>query len=218
MMITKMAEDLAAVRQATADMGAAAVSLTARAIRALQEDDEELAQTAADDYPRLAQMNTEIEVKAIRILLLYQPAAEDARMISTVLESISHMERIGKNAKSIAEIVLLLDDQIMIEPFPAIERMGNTAETMIRIAVDGFTRNSVEGFDRLRELDGILDVGRRDSYRDATEHIKQCPDSVDVYTQYLFVTRYLERMGDHACDMAEKVAFMVTGRHIEIDG
>ncbi len=218
MMITKMMDDLAAVRQGAADMGAAAVSLTARAVTAFKEDDEELAQEVSDGYPALVQLNSDLEAQAVRALLLYQPAAEDARMVSTVLESIVHLERIGKNARSIAETVMALDGQIVIEPFPAIERMGATAETMVRLAVDGFTHNTVAGFDRLRELDDILDAGRRDSYRDATAHIREHSEAVEVYTHYLFVTRYLERMGDHACEMAGKVAFMVTGDRITIDG
>jgi len=216
-MITKTANDITALREETADLGQLALSMTVRAVRSFAEADPDLAQETADDYRRAAEESQQLEELALRVMLLYQPAAADARLVYAALESGPHLERIARNAQKVAESVTRLDGALLGDPSVGIERMGGTAEEMVRIAVTALQEQSTAGFDRLRDLDDILDNGRREAERYAEAHLHEHPEAAEVCIGYLEVTRSLERIGDHACGLAEKVAFLVTGVRRGID-
>ena len=94
--------------------------------------------------------------------------------------------------------------------------MGETAVRMVKTVINGFEEKSVDGFDKFQEMDDYLDRTMRDDLSKLVEFITANPDSADVCTYYISVLKYLERVGDHACKMAEKVNFMVTGMRAHI--
>jgi phosphate transport system protein len=210
-------EDIEKLKTETGNMGMLALSMLEMSLKALREDDGDLAREVITDFNKITQYDIAIEADAIRILSLYQPTAADTRVVSTVLKSITYLERIGKYSKNIAIAALSLDGNMSSGRLEEIDHMSDGAVEMVRLVVTGFIKSSIEGFDNLRKMDDSLDEYRKNAIRDAVCYMKDHPDVIDLYTYYLSITRYLERVGDHACKIGEKVTFMVTGKHIEID-
>ena len=132
------------------------------------------------------------------------------------MKSITYLERIGKYGVNIAKATKYLSDKPMYEPVNMIAPMGETAVRMVKTVIKGFEEKSVDGFDKFQEMDDYLDRTMREDLAKLVEFITTNPDSADVCTYYISVLKYLERVGDHACKMAEKVNFMVTGMRAHI--
>lgn len=187
-----------------------------KAIRSFVEGNTEIAEEVIDDFPRVDRYDTEIEDLAIKIMTLFQPTAMDVRTIVCVLKSITYMERIAKYSKNIAMATVYLAEKPSFEPSELILPMGETVTKMVSIVTNAFEQRSVEGFDRLTEMDDYLDLTMRDDLRSIIEFMDSNADSADVCTYYISVLKFVERIGDNACKMAEKVNFMVTGMHASI--
>lgn len=213
----RVLDDIDAVVAETCDMADLATDMLERAVQAITDGDVAIAESVLADQPRIERYDEGIEAAAIRVLTLYQPTAVDARTIATILKSITHLERIAKYSSNIANATIYLSDRPSNETIDMIGPAGEVAIGMVEIVVRGFKDGETGGFDRLREMDDRLDDMM---YRDIQEIIAYINDhekSADVCTYYISVLKFLERVGDHACKMAEKVHYMVTGTHIPID-
>lgn len=212
----KFEEDMKKIVNNTCDMGNLTVSLLKDSVSALVNDDVDKAKSVIERFDRITYYDELIEEDAIRILTLYQPTAVDIRTLSTILKSITYMERTSKNCKNTANAELVIHESGH-KQIPEIGEMGRIATEMIEISVDGFRNKNIEGFDRLRMLDDRLDALRNSSLADGVALIEQNPMETNSYIQSITVSRYLERIGDQACKIAEKVTYMVCGKHVEID-
>ena len=94
--------------------------------------------------------------------------------------------------------------------------MGDTAVSMVKLVTQGFEKRSVDGFDRIVDMDNYLDDTMHENLDEIIRFIGENPDSADVCSYYISIIKFLERVGDHACKMAEKVTFMVTGMRTTI--
>ena len=177
----------------------------------------ELADEVIDDFARMDRYDVEIEDAAIRILTLYQPTASDTRTIATILKSITYLERIGKYSYNIATATKYLSEKPMFEPVHLIQPVGEVAVRMVKIVTKAFDEKTVEGLDKISEMDDFLDKTMREDLIKIVDFINENEQSADVCTYYISVIKYLERVGDHACKMAEKVNFMVTGMRARIE-
>lgn len=213
----KFEDDLNKLINTTKEMGDLSLSLLKRSIKSFEEKDVPLAEEVIKDFEHEVFLDELIEEDSIRMLTLYQPTAMDIRTISTIMKSITYMERIGKNSKNIARVVKILSTMDAEEVLPEIKQMSNVALEMTEIAIKGLKEDTIEGFNRLSELDNKMDSLRDSAMMSGTSRIHQNPDDTDVYMCYISMSRYLERIGDHTCKIAEKVTYMVTGKHIEID-
>ena len=153
---------------------------------------------------------------AIRILTLYQPTAMDTRTFATVLKCITYLERIAKYSRNIAVATKYLSDKPSFEPVELIRPMGEGAVRVVRLSTRCFEERTVEGLDKISEMDDYLDKTMREDLKAIVGFISENGASADVCTYYLSVLKFLERVGDHACKMAEKITFMVTGDRITI--
>ncbi len=212
----RFTEDIDSLVAETCDMANLAADMIDKSVQAIVDENLELADEVIDDFDRLTRYDDEIEEAAIRILTLYQPTAVDSRTVATVMKSITYLERIGKYGVNIAKATKYLSDKPMYEPVNMIAPMGETAVRMVKTVINGFEEKSVDGFDKFQEMDDYLDRTMRDDLSKLVEFITANPDSADVCTYYISVLKYLERVGDHACKMAEKVNFMVTGMRAHI--
>lgn len=149
-------------------------------------------------------------------MTLYQPTAEDTRTVAAVLKCITYLERIAKYSRNIAIATEYLADKPDVEPMGSIGPMGETAVEMVRLATECFERRTVEGLGRITEMDDYLDGMMKACLSDTVEFMRHHPESADVCTYCISVMKYLERVGDHACKIAEKVTFMVTGEKVRI--
>ena len=200
----------------TVDMGNLACEMIERSVQAIVDGNVELAGEVIDDFARMDRYDVEIEDAAIRILTLYQPTASDTRTIATILKSITYLERIGKYSYNIATATKYLSDKPMFEPVHLIQPFGEVAVRMVKLVTKAFEEKSVDDLDKISEMDDYLDKTMREDLMKIVDFINENEQSADVCTYYISVIKYLERVGDHACKMAEKVNFMVTGMRAHI--
>ena len=210
-------DDIDALVNETVDMGNLACEMIERSVQAIVDGNVELAGEVIDDFARMDRYDVEIEDAAIRILTLYQPTASDTRTIATILKSITYLERIGKYSYNIATATKYLSEKPMFEPVHLIQPVGEVAVRMVKIVTKAFDEKTVEGLDKISEMDDFLDKTMREDLIKIIDFINENEQSADVCTYYISVIKYLERVGDHACKMAEKVNFMVTGMRARIE-
>ena len=211
-------DDIDSVVAETNDMATLAVDMLERAIQAVKDGDVELADTIISDQDKIEKFDDEIEEAAIRILTIYQPTAGDTRTIATVLKSITHLERIAKYSTNIATATKYLADKPTYEVVELIGPAGDLALSLVKRVVNGFKNRSIDGFDKIPELDDRLDEAMKSDLEEIVQFINSHAGSADVCIYYISVLKFLERVGDHACKMAEKVSSMVTGKHATING
>ena len=212
----RFVNDIDAMIAETVKMGDLAAEMIAAAVDAVTTNDVQKAQKVIADFEAISRYDTEIEDMATRILTLYQPTAVDTRTIVAVLKSITYLERIGKYSKNIAVATEYLSQRESYPPRDLIAPMGRTVVEMVRIVTKGFEEKSVDGFGSIVEKDDYLDETMRESLMEIVGFINSNENSADVCTYYISILKFLERVGDHACKMAEKINFMVTGMHVVI--
>ena len=194
------------------NMGARCEEGMSYAVRAIFEQDAELVKKAEDTEKEIDQMERDIENMCMRLLLQQQPVARDLRMISSALRMISDMERIGDQAADIAEIVKYIDAKEIPQP-EHLKNMADFAVSMVTASVDAFVNRDVE---LARKV--ILDDDVVDSY---FEKVKcDLIDDIDKQNgqfllDILMIAKYIERVGDHATNIAEWVVYGLTGSHSE---
>jgi phosphate transport system protein len=213
----KFQEEMTELRRCTMNMASLTASMVERSIDVLLDLDLEGAERMVDDFTKVDRLDRKIEESAIRILTLYQPMASDMRAVATYMKSITYMERIAKYCKNIAVAAQYLKDKPTYDVCECLRPMGDTAAEMVRIVIDGLMNASVDGFDRITDMDNILDDALRHNMKKIIDFITTCPESADMCTYYISVMKFIERIGDHACKIAEKVTFMVTGFHAIIE-
>lgn len=185
-------------------------------VKALTTGDTALAREVMEAFDRVDRYDREIEEAAVRILTLFQPAAGDLRTAVTVLKCITYLARIAKYSKKLCNAAEYLADKPRYPVFDLLVPMADMSAKMVRLASTGIEERSIEGFDRIVEMDDYLDSHLRTSIDEAVEYVKANPDSADVCIYYITVMKYLERVGDHSCKIAEKVTFMVSGERTRI--
>ncbi len=209
-------EDIQTVTEETVAMGKMVTDMIERSVHAICEGDTDVADTVIADFEKVDNYDNEIEEMAIRILTLYQPTAMDTRTVATVLKCITYLERIAKYSRNIAVATKYLSDKPSFEPVELIRPMGEAAVRMVRLSTRCFEERTVEGLDKISEMDDYLDKTMREDLKAIVGFISENGASADVCTYYISVLKFLERVGDHACKMAEKITFMVTGDRITI--
>ena len=153
-------DDIDALVNETVDMGNLACEMIERSVQAIVDGNVELAGEVIDDFARMDRYDVEIEDAAIRILTLYQPTASDTRTIATILKSITYLERIGKYSYNIATATKYLSEKPMFEPVHLIQPVGEVAVRMVKIVTKAFDEKTVEGLDKISEMDDFLRPSR----------------------------------------------------------
>lgn len=210
-------DDIEALVNETVDMGNLASEMIEKSVQAIVDGNVELADEVIDDFARIDRYDNEIEEAAIRILTIYQPTAVDTRTVATIMKSITYLERIGKYSYNIATATKYLSEKPMFEPVHLIQPFGEVAVRMVKLVTKAFEEKSVDDLDKISEMDDYLDKTMREDLIKIIDFINENEQSADVCTYYISVIKYLERVGDHACKMAEKVNFMVTGMRARIE-
>ena len=213
----KFQEEMSELRRNTMAMAELTENMVERSLDILLTMDLDGAERMVDDFVKVDRYDRKVEEQAIRILTLYQPMASDMRAVATYMKCITYMERIAKYCKNIAVATQYMKDKLQYDIVSCLKPMGDTATQMVGIVIDGLKNVSVDGFDRITDMDNLLDNALREDMKSIIDFITKNPESADVCTYYISVMKYLERIGDHACKIAEKVTFMVTGFHAVID-
>jgi phosphate transport system protein len=213
-------EELRNLRTTLLQMGGLVERQIANAVDSLVERDSELArQTIARDA-EVNRMDIDTDALCIRLLALRQPAASDLRFITTGLKITTDLERIGDMAVNIAERVLELNHEPVLKPYIDIPRMATLAQSMVKDSLDAFVNNDTDLAEQVITRDDEVDQLNYQIFRELLSYMAEEPRTISRATRVLFVSKYLERIADHATNIAEMVVFMVKGktiRHMDKD-
>ena len=207
--------DLAALKTAVAEMGQCAADAVEAALEALCTADADGAASVVKGDGRINSMQRDIEHRCMTLLLRQQPVAGDLRRISTAMKIVTDIERIGDHAADIAEIIPHLAASRKAGD-PAVSdalRMGQKAHKMLLDALDALTGEDEPAAQKVIAADDEVDYDFNAIKRTLAAEIAADPAKVDAALDLLMVIKYLERIGDHAVNLAEWVEFVRTGRY-----
>ena len=212
---TQYESDLAALKAALAEMGQNSADAVEAALEALCTADADGAAAIVKGDGRINNMERDIEHRCMTLLLRQQPVAGDLRRISTAMKVVTDIERIGDHAADIAEIIPHLVT-VRKEGDPAVSaaiKMGQKAYQMILDALAALTGEDEPAARRVIDADDAVDYDFNAIKHTLAEEIAADPSKVDAALDLLMVIKYLERIGDHAVNLAEWVEFVRTGRY-----
>ena len=195
-------------------MGALCEEAIALAAKALTDKDKTMAAKVAAMDAEIDQKERNIESMCLKLLLQQQPVARDLRQISAALKMITDMERIGDQAEDISEIVITLDGRYA-ENSALLKGMAESAIQMVTESVDAYVKRDTALAHKVIEMDDIVDDYFDQVKAELISKIAGEPADGEYALDLLMIAKYLERIGDHAVNIAEWVIFSVTGRHGE---
>jgi phosphate transport system protein len=206
--------EISRLRGLVSEMGGLAETSIARAIEALVTHDEELSKKVVADDAKLDALEAEVDNLAIRIIALRSPMADDLRDVVAALKIGGVVERIGDYAKNIAKRVGEIERQKNFEPLTLIPAMGEIAQSMVRDVLNAYASRDQYLAINVIERDEKLDNFYNSIFRNLVAHMMESPATISSAAQLLFVARNLERIGDHATNVAEMVHYAATGSYL----
>jgi len=215
-MVEKFHAELKALKKEVLEMGELAKNMLQKSVESLKNQDTELADWVLSKKREIMDMDEGIEQRALTLLTLYQPMAKDMRTIACILKMITYLTRIGRYGKDIANVTKELSTHPHITKLASITHMCNIVCGMIRDALKAFETEDLSLIQDFAERDDNLDTLRYSIFRECLTYMMEDPKNITRCANYMMIARYLERCGDHACKIAEKIHFMVTGERIEV--
>lgn len=203
---------LDAMNKKLTQMGELCVKAIANATSALEQGDQELARLVIQEDNEIDEMEKEIERSCLKLLLQQQPVARDLRQISAALKMITDMERIGDQTSDISEIILSADMREKIE-LKYIGKMAEKVSGMVHDSIVAFVEKDLVLTQEVITTDDIVDEMFDDIRKELIDWITTKPSQGELAIDLMMVTKYLERIGDHATNIAEWVEFSITGIH-----
>ena len=216
MSIRKIFEDeLAELKTELVEMCRLTETMIENSITALIARDRELGKSVKEMDKRVDEYEMDIEKKCMRILLKQQPVAKDPRDVSTALKMITDIERFGDQASDIGDLVYTMPGDKYIKKLTHIKAMGELAVKMVRESVNSFIRNDEKLADEVIQTDDQMDELFITVKNELIELIKKDSSNGDQAIELMMVAKYLERIGDHAVNVAEWTKYNETGVHLK---
>lgn len=184
------------------------------AIKALLDRDSNLAEKVIADDDVINAKEVEVDEFCLKLLALRQPAARDLRFITTAIKINYDLERIGDMAVNMCERVLELNEEPQLKPYIDLPKMAETVQMMVKESLDAFVKEDVELALKVTRDDETVDCLHDQIFRELLTFMMQDMKNISRATRLLFISKYLERMADHAVNIAELVIFMVEGKII----
>jgi phosphate transport system protein len=188
-----------------------------RAIEALQAHSTELATAVIKLDDEIDALHLELEDRCLRLMATQQPMAKDLRMIAAVWAMTIDLERMGDHAEDIAKITRRIAEEPLLKPLIDIPRMAGLVREMLRDGLDAFVRRDTELAERMAGKDDAVDHLYGQVFRELLTYMIEDGRNIQRATHLLMVAQALERMGDHATNIAERVVYMVTGTLKELN-
>jgi phosphate transport system protein len=205
-------EELEGLTAELARMGGLAEVEVGDAIRAIGRRDVALAQTVIGRDARLDEIEAEIERRAIRLIALRQPVADDLRRTVSALKISMNLERCGDLAKNIAKRALVIAEADPITPLTrSIERMGELVASRLKQVLDAYAARDVDRARAVWQRDQEVDEHYDSIFRELLTYMMADPRTIASCAHLLFVAKNLERIGDHATNIAEIIHYEITG-------
>ena len=206
--------ELQELRHLVLEMGGFVEKQVEDAMRALIERDAEFARLIIERDKTVNRMDVQIDDICLRLLALHQPAARDLRLITTALKITTDLERAGDMAENIAERAIELCKEPQLKPLIDIPRMASIAQGMLRQALDAFVREDPDLALLVCHQDDAVDALTDQLLRELLTFMMEDPHTISRALRLIFISKYLERLADHATNIAEMVVFMVKGKSI----
>jgi len=200
-------------------IGHKAETAIANATRALVERSPTLAQLVLDEDDQIDQLELEVDDICFEILAREQPVASDLRFITTAMKIVGDIERIGDIGVNIARRALEIMDEPELKPIIDVPVAAAAAQRILKESLDAFVNNDAEMAKRVIHNDKYIDAVCEQMLRELLTYMFENPRNIKRSLRLTFVARNLERVGDHACNIAEMVIFLVEGeyvRHVKV--
>jgi phosphate transport system protein len=215
--VTAYDDELSSLRTAISEMGGRVEVQLTDAIMAISKRDDEIARRCQEADASIDAMEDEIEALTLRMIALRQPVAHDLRSILAALRISHDLERMGDYATNVAKRASALIRLPEVGPINGIARMGRMANLVIKDVLDAYTEHDVERAVRAWRRDQEIDQMYTSLFRELLTYMMEDPRNITACAHLLFVAKNIERIGDHATNIAETVYFEETGTRMEGD-
>jgi phosphate transport system protein len=204
-------EELETLQGRLLEMGSLVESGVHQSVLALVENSEELAQQVLHNEDRINRFEVEIDEMAVRLLALQQPMARDLRLITAAIKINTDLERMGDLAVNIVERSIALMHRPRVKPLIDIPQMARTVESMVRKSLDAFVKREPELARSVLLSDDVVDRLRDSIHNELVAFMQHDPSIIPQAIDLILVARHLERIADHATNIAEDTLFLVKG-------
>lgn len=207
-------EDLGQLRALISEMGGRAEAAITGALEALVNRDLESAARIVEGDRKIDELEAEVERQVVRLIALRAPMADDLREVLAALKIAGVVERMGDYAKNIAKRISLLQETRGMEALAVLPPMGKIATEMVRNVLDAFVLRDAEAAVAVAARDKAVDDFYNSLFRTLLTYMMENPHNITASTHLLFIAKNIERIGDHATNVAEMVYFAATGKQM----
>jgi phosphate transport system protein len=207
-------EELEALKQTLLAMGGLVEDQIRRVMKALLERDDALAQEVIDRDRQVNTYDVEVDEQCVSLLALHQPAAGDLRFITTAMKIVTDLERIGDQAVNIAQRVLELNREPRLKPYIDLPRMAERAQRMVKESLDAFVARDTALARQVCGEDAEVDALKEQIFRELLTYMMEDPRTIPRAIRVILISRFIERVADHATNIAEMVVYMVEGKMV----
>lgn len=207
-------QELAQLKEQLLRMGAVVERQIHRALQALVERDSELADVVVNQDHAVNSLDVDIDDTCIKLLALQQPTARDLRFVTTAMKISSELERMGDHAENIARRAIELNREPQLKPYIDIPRMGDWTMRMVQESLNAFVNSDSVLARKVCGDDDFVDDVNEQLFRELLSFMLEDPRTITRAIRLTFVAKSLERIADHATNIAELVVYMVEGKNI----
>jgi phosphate transport system protein len=207
-------EELEALKQTLLAMGGLVEDQIRRVMKALLERDDVMAQEVIERDRQVNTYDVEVDEQCVSLLALYQPAAGDLRFITTAMKIVTDLERIGDQAVNIAQRVLELNREPQLKPYIDLPRMAEQAQRMVKESLDAFVARDTALARQVCGEDSEVDLLKEQIFRELLTFMMEDPRTIPRAIRLILISRFMERVADHATNIAEMVVYLVEGKMV----
>jgi phosphate transport system protein len=207
-------EEIEALKQTLLAMGGLVEDQIRRVMQALLERNDALALEVIERDRQVNAYDIEVDETCVNLLALHQPAAGDLRFITTAMKIVTDLERIGDQAVNIAQRALELSQEPQLKPYIDLPRMAEKAQRMVKESLDAFVARDTELARRVCAADGEVDALKEQIFRELLTFMMEDARTIPRAIRLILISRFLERVADHATNIAEMVVYMVEGKMV----
>jgi len=207
-------EEIETLKQTLLAMGGLVEDQIRHVMRALVERDDALAQEVIERDQQVNAYDVEVDETCVSLLALHQPAAGDLRFITTAMKIVTDLERMGDQAVNIAQRVLELNREPQLKPYIDLPRMAERAQAMVKESLDAFVTRDTELARRVCAADAEVDALKEQIFRELLTFMMEDARTIPRAIRLILISRFIERVADHATNIAEMVIYMVEGKMV----
>jgi phosphate transport system protein len=207
-------EELAELKTKLVSMASLTEDQIDKALAALVQRNSALAYRVIEQDHKVNAYDVEIDEDCIGLLALHQPAARDLRLVTTAMKISTELERISDLAENVCERTIELNEEPQLKPYIDIPRMGNLARIMVKESIDAFVKDDSALARKVLADDDLVDELMEQIFRELLSFMIEDPQTISRAIRLSFIAKYIERVADHATNIAELVVYLVEGKII----